>query len=149
MPSASAPKFEASAYDREAGYGTVAAWWRGHGTEPLPIRSSPRIGIWAEKDGVRHGAAFAYQTTADLLIMAFPIADPALSWRQQAEALSFAVAALHAALRAEQPESIIISLSHEAGTHQIYVNRAGFRGTGKTWLGVSAPAGVDLDILTE
>lgn len=137
-------------YDRDADYEVVARWWREIGVAPLPLHASPRLGLWAiADDDVRVAAAFAYSTTADLFIMAFPIACPALSWRHKAEAMSFAVSTLAKAIRDRSPRTIIISLSHDGTVHQTYVKRAGFCGTGKTWIGVSAPADVNVDILTE
>ena len=144
------PDFSSAAYDREAEYEIVARWWReGVGVEPLPLHASPRLGLWTLWDYVRVAAAFAYSTTADLFIMAFPIADPTLSWRHQAQAMSFAVSTLAKAIRDRSPRTVIISLSHEETVHQTYVKRAGFCGTGKTWIGVSAPADLNVDILTE
>lgn len=136
-------------YDREAEYEIVARWWRDAGVEPLPLHATPRLGLWAVCNEVRVAAAFAYSTTADLFIMAFPIACPSLSWRHRAEAMSFAVTTLAKAIRERSERTVIISLSHDESVHQTYVKRAGFCGTGKTWIGVSAPADLNIDLLTE
>lgn len=143
-------KLTSAPYDRDADYETVARWWREIGVEPLPVHATPRLGLWAMVDeDVRVAAAFAYSTTADLFIMAFPISCPTLSWRHKAEAMSFAVSSLAKAIRDRSPRTVIISLSHDETVHQTYVKRAGFCGTGKTWIGVSAPADLNVDILTE
>lgn len=145
----STPDFSAAIYDRQTEHEIVAHWWRARGIEPLPQRAMPRFGVWAMVEEVRMAAAFGYMTTSELAIMAFAIANPALDEHQQATATAYAIQATTSMIREASPKGIIISLCHQQSAHQAYVKRAGFHGTGKTWIGVSAPDGVNLDILTE
>ena len=142
-------KLTTAAYDRHRDYEMVRSWWRAAGVEPLPLDSMPRLGLWAVEGDARFAAAFAYQTTANFAILAYAVANPVDDWRQQAEALTFAVEKMASALRDHRPDIIMISLAHDQSMHHAYVKRAGFRDTGKVHIAASAPEGVDLDILTE
>ncbi len=140
----------AARFNFEAEAEIIERWWREVGIEPLPRAAMPRIGRWAMHGENRMACAFAYlMDDTKLVMIALPIANPSLDWRRQAEALAYAVSTLADEIREKIADAVIIALSHDNSVHQTYVKRAGFRDTGKIHLAVSAPAGVDIDILSE
>lgn len=142
--------YEVVAFNGRIGeHDTIARWLRETGNEPLPVSTMPACGMWAMHGENRMACAFVYATSTNLFIMGFAVANPSIAKHRQAEALAFAVAALSKRIRDTNPNAVILALSHDASMHQTYVKRAGFRDTGKIHLAVSAPDGVDIDILTE